>query len=683
MENDILFFKELTRKQIKRNYNLVPADVYKNKDTIVIAPSGTKYRLKLFRSNSTTIKPEYQLIQKAAALGVAPNPIFIHDTLNFFVTQFIERQLVKYLEGRRKVPFELQAQIYCLCARLDAAKVFHYFADPTAIRISDKNRLYITQYELCKPFDDVSLNMTQTLWGFTRQFRKYKLKCEGLYIMYNEFITESYNQEVIELGDNVIPKRPSFNITKPPPRAIAAIARPPPRAIARPPPRTIARPPPRGPRGPRPRGPRGPRPRGPRPRGPRPRGPRGGPRGGPRAKQPPRTFRVSNIADVAETVYEKSEEEPECCNFNDLSVRLAPKKKSKTTAFVPAVKKKKYFQLNTGELAVLKKFVKSRRANSLDLLRELSFKGLALNRTTILAVFRKLYAQLTTMPPEKRKQMKEDGKSESVVLALRLSKFPLLNKRIDVLAFKTMFSSEYDDLLEAADIITGVASSIANSRTLKQLLQIIVQAINQRLKDFASDEKVDFDKYERKGVPMHDILMFMGQNKLTMEIIAEKILESAIASSRLVIDGMEEAGHISIPERIIQPLKRLKTHFKKIISFREELELGVFIDETSSKMSILEESVDRMELQLRSASQYLCESGEWSNIKSGSESFTIITLVEAFTKRWHIIVNNVHKKLKKKPTKPEKTMKNLIEKTTLQRRKSLASMSSADEWDSD
>lgn len=393
---------------------------------------------------------------------------------------------------------------------------------------------------------------------------------------------------------------------------------------------------------------------------------------------------MSNIADVAETVYEKSEEEPECCNFNDLSVRLAPKKKSKTNAFVPTVKKKKYFQLNTGELAVLKKFVKSRRANSLDLLRELSFKGLALNRTTILAVFRKLYAQLTTMPPEKRKQMKEQQqKSESAVLALRLSKFPLLNKRIDVLAFKTMFSSEYDDLLEAADIITGVASSIANSRSLKQLLQIIVQAINQRLKDFALDEKVDFDKYERKGVPMHDILMFMGQNKLTMEIIAEKILESAIASSQLVIDGMEEAGHISIPERIIQPLKRLKTHFKKIISFREELELGVFIDETSSKMSTLEENVDRMELQLRSASQYLCESGEWANIKSGSESFTIITMVEAFTKRWHIIVNKVHKNLKKKPTRPEKTMKSLIEKTTLKRRKSLASMSSADEWDSE
>jgi len=393
---------------------------------------------------------------------------------------------------------------------------------------------------------------------------------------------------------------------------------------------------------------------------------------------------VSNIADVAETVYEKSEQEQECCNFNDLSVHLAPKKKSTPTPRSPAVKKKTYFQLNTGELAVLKKFVKSRRANSLDLLRELSFKGLALNRTTILAVFRKLYAQLTTMSPEKRKQMKEQQKkSESVDLALRLSKFPLLNKRIDVLAFKTMFSSEYDDLVEAANIITDVASSIANSKSLKQLLQIIVQAINQRLKDFASDEKVDFDKYERKGVPMHDILTFMGQNKLTMEIIAEKILEGSIASSRLDIDGMEEAGHISIPERIIQPLKRLKTHLKKIITFRDDLSIDGFVDETNSKMSTLETNVGQMELQLQSASQYLCESGEWSDIKSGSESFTIITMVEAFTKRWHVIVNKASKKLKKKSTRPEKTMKSLIEKTTLNRRKSLASMSSADEWDSE
>ena len=70
-----------------------------------------------------------------------------------------------------------------------------------------------------------------------------------------------------------------------------------------------------------------------------------------------------------------------------------------------------------------------------------------------------------------------------------------------------------------------------------------------------------------------------------MEIIAEKILEGSIASSRLDIDGMEEAGHISIPERIIQPLKRLKTHLKKIITFRDDLSIDGFVDETNSKMS--------------------------------------------------------------------------------------------------
>jgi len=393
---------------------------------------------------------------------------------------------------------------------------------------------------------------------------------------------------------------------------------------------------------------------------------------------------VSNIADVSETVYEKSEEELECCNFNDLTVRLAPKKKSAPTAkTMTKPKKTTYFQLNTGEQAVLKKFVKSRRANSLELLRELSFRGLAVNRLTILAVFRKLYAQLTTMPPEKRKEMEKSGTSEAVVLALRLAEFPLLNQRIDVLSFKTMFRSEYDDLNDATDIITQTGTAIAHSKSLKQLLQIIVQAINQRLKDFASDEKVDFDEYERKGVPMHDILVFMGNNAATMQIIAEKILEKNLTISKMTIMGMDEANNISIPERILQPLKRLKKQFNNIRVFEEDLDIGEYIVDTNGKMNTLQSSVDEMEAQLRSASRYLCEEGEWADIKSGLKKFTILTMVDTFMKEWHATVSKVKKNLQKNARKGEKTMKKLIKATTKDRRRSLATASSAEEWDSD
>ena len=179
---DIDFFKSLNRTSIKRKYTLTTIDVYKNKATVVVAPSGKKYWLKLFRSNATTIQREYDMMTEAAKLGVAPNTIMINSDHNFFVTEFVQNQLIEYLRGQKKVPFELQAQIYCLCARLDAAGVFHFYGDPTSIRISNSNRLYITAYEYSKPLEHADKNMKITLWKFTRQFRRHKLKCEGLYI---------------------------------------------------------------------------------------------------------------------------------------------------------------------------------------------------------------------------------------------------------------------------------------------------------------------------------------------------------------------------------------------------------------------------------------------------------------------------------------------------------------------
>jgi len=158
---------------------------------------------------------------------------------------------------------------------------------------------------------------------------------------------------------------------------------------------------------------------------------------GHRAKKPPRTFRVNSIKDVSETVYGQKED-IEKCDFNDLTFRLQPKKKKIAKTNKPQQKKVSFFKLNTGEQAVLKKFVKSRKANSLDLLRELSFDGLTLNRVTILSIFNKLKTQLMAIPKEKRHEISEDN-SEAAVLALRLSDFEDLPARIEVLTFKTFF----------------------------------------------------------------------------------------------------------------------------------------------------------------------------------------------------------------------------------------------------
>ena len=122
------------------------------------------------------------LMTEAAKLGVAPNTIMINSDHNFFVTEFVQNQLIEHLHGQKKVPFEFQAQIYCLCARLDAAGVFHFYGNPTSIRISNSNRLYITAYEYSKPLEHADKNMKTTLWKLSAnlvffQTHVYSISC--------------------------------------------------------------------------------------------------------------------------------------------------------------------------------------------------------------------------------------------------------------------------------------------------------------------------------------------------------------------------------------------------------------------------------------------------------------------------------------------------------------------------
>ena len=389
------------------------------------------------------------------------------------------------------------------------------------------------------------------------------------------------------------------------------------------------------------------------------------------------------MKDVSETVYEKTDK-LECCDFKDLTVRLTPSKTAPVTKKKPIEKKMIYFVLNTGEQAVLKKFVKSRLANSLALLRNLSFNGLSLNKKTILSIFRKLHEQLQAMPPEKRTKLDKEGKkSEAALLALRLAEFPLLVHRIDYLHFQTIFRTEYKDIIADAVVISNAAKNIYNSQTLKQLLQIIVQAINQRLKDFADDEKEDFKDYERAGVPIHDILTFIGQNKKAMDIIAEKVLDGRLNPlSRLSIFGIEQARSVSIVESVSQPLKNLKALFKKVLPAAKALDLVVV--ETSKQLTVLETAVASMCEDLKVTSQYLGEVGEYLDIKSKGDDkpFTIIGIVDTFLKRWHLICSKVKKTRKKTRKKEEETIKALIKSTTSKRRMSTV-VSSADEWESD
>ena len=312
------------------------------------------------------------------------------------------------------------------------------------------------------------------------------------------------------------------------------------------------------------------------------------------------------------------------------------------------------------------------------MLRELDFSGLSLNRKTILSIFEKLHGQIKAMSSERKKEMSENlPLSEDVDLAIRLTEIPLLQDRINVLKFKELLRSEYDDIINCANIVSNAADHILTTSTLKNLLQIIVQAINQRLKDFAKKENVDFDQYKVLGVPASDILTFMGQKK-PMEIIAEKTLMSGLVTENFKILGLNEACNIHLTERIYGPSKRLNNEFNKIKKVSKPLKLSKYIEEITDKLDTMQSIISQMSAYLRKASVYLGETESFMEINAGSKKYNIIELVDSILQKWRSICKEAIKNMKKKPKEDCETLKNIIEKSNARRRSMV--QHSEDDW---
>ena len=399
-------------------------------------------------------------------------------------------------------------------------------------------------------------------------------------------------------------------------------------------------------------------------------------------KRPPRTYRVANIEDVTETVFETPAGATRC-NFNDLTVLLESVRPS-CLKVKPVSKKKcvKYFELETVEQSVLFKFMKSKNAVGLEILNKLTFDGLSLNKKTVLNIFRKLFQQLKSMPIEKKNKMLAEIKPDiAITLALRLKCVDHFEERLAVLSFKRLFKEEYDDIYKCVQVVHEAVQNIYESQSLKQLLQIIVQAINQRLKDFALFENEDFTEYERKGVPIHDILVFMSQNNKAMGIIAEKVIDGDFKISKLDIVGLEEAMNVSITERILQPARLLRNNFQKLVPYQDLIDLTLYVSDISAQLVVLEDAVNTMVTRLKLASQYLGENDEYLDIQAGSEKFTILTIVKTLLARWHVITSKNANRRKNK--QKGATASSIIKKQLQQRRSSIVEDSDSDGWESE
>ena len=669
-EEDLEFFKSLTSEKITSTYTL-ESDRYGGKCTVIETKAQNKYWVKIFNKDRDRheMELEYELQNKAAQQSAAPILHWISTKEKIVVGEYIPFQLVNTLNAhqQKKIPFQLQTQLYSLCKRLDIAGVYHNNGNATNIvmnrdlqiekstmtPIEPYPRLYIVGFRNATETQTEDINMKKTLFNITRSLGFNKFRSSGLYTMYSDFVSDGINVNVMTCGDNVIPPRmpwrsESSSLSRPGTRDIPRGVRI--NGVPRGPPRGPGRPPrggpSRGPRGPGrpPRGVRGP------PRGPRggPRGGRGGPRGGrgTRPKPPPRKFRVDSLKNIKETVFEGGGG-MECCDFEDLTARLSTKKLPVSRKKVDKKKKKKaLFEFNSvGDEAAIRKFYK--RSNT-EFLQTLSLDGIE-NVNLTLNLLTKLWSQYKEKKEKNkdwgRKVEEETPTEEAWTIVKELIQIPLLEERIQVLRFKHLLHYDLLSISHTIELIHTNIDHVYTSTKLKQLLRIIVQAINQRLKDFAESEKLDFKDYKRTGVPAHDIITFMTQ-KEPMNIIAEKVLESGLELDTLDIYGLDQVRGDQITDKVLVPLKHLGEDFAKIKKLNlNKLGIGSYIKSASEQMLHLETKSEEMIQYLQKTSLYLGEDGNYLKIKDskGDIKYNIISLVQTITKLWYAACDRAKK----------------------------------------
>ena len=401
-----------------------------------------------------------------------------------------------------------------------------------------------------------------------------------------------------------------------------------------------------------------------------------------------------------------------CCDFEDLTELLAPKKTSKSIVKKKTVtKKEKLFVFaHYSEDAPVQKFVKDSSTGFLETLELDGIENVSWNLGVVTKVWN-YYKE-----HKKNKAWMDKFEDETItptedawVLVRELVKIDMLDDRLKILRFKQLLRTEYKDLWHTIEHIRRTMDHVYTSIKLKKLLQIIVQAINQRLRDFATKESQPFANYERIGVPAHDIIKFMDQKK-PMDIITEKILGSNLDLDPLDIFGLDTVRGDYIENKVFASLNRLQTNFKAIKGEKdahanwkpgktgidcEKLDTCEYMSQASEKLDQLSTAAEEMTKYLTKTSFYLGEGGEYKAIRvDSSTEYDIITLVQKISSKWKVCCVRVKKILRAKARQarskdqgpdPENNLKNIMKQAMNKVRSDVSQSSdeSSDDWAED
>lgn len=180
--------------------NVLDANVNVHKEMSVAVKT-----FKLKKSPARIMK-EASLQQKCACTGASPHVLGVNLEEKYIVMQQLESLPVETYSGGT-LPDDLQYMICGLMGRMDEAGVLHSDMNPRNVMVGTKGRPWMIDFGFAKSISKKVVrkhgarpNISVTLWGLTRGFRRNKVHCPILI----ECVESETPEVYIEKGNRLL-----------------------------------------------------------------------------------------------------------------------------------------------------------------------------------------------------------------------------------------------------------------------------------------------------------------------------------------------------------------------------------------------------------------------------------------------------------------------------------------------
>ena len=180
-------------------------------DNKVCLRRGQYIAVKTFKSTKSgaRILREAKFQQRCAKVNVAPPVYAVHSKQKYIAMKQLDSQPVKTYRGK-PLPEALQYQICALMHRMDNVGVLHNDMNAHNVMLDSDGRPYMIDFGLSKEIRSRELkkfgknpNISVTLWGLVRGFKRYKIKCDIL----NACVKAKEKESFFKRGEELLNKK--------------------------------------------------------------------------------------------------------------------------------------------------------------------------------------------------------------------------------------------------------------------------------------------------------------------------------------------------------------------------------------------------------------------------------------------------------------------------------------------